>query len=378
MDLDPRSRALLLVALGATLAGCRRAAPPLFESLTPAATGVEFVNRLPEDSTFNILNYLYYYNGGGVAVGDVNNDGLPDLYFTSNLGANRLYLNRGNYRFEDVTARAGVADSVGWKTGVTMADVNGDGWLDIYVSRSADANPEDRSTMLLISNGDLTFTDRSRDYGLDDPGYSTQAAFFDYDNDGDLDMFLLNHSLIEVSNTIGIDPALREARHPYFSDKLFRNDHNKFTDVSQEAGIKGGKANYGLGVAVSDFNNDGWPDIYVTNDYAENDHLYINNQKGGFVDSVASYIDHMSNFSMGVDVADFNNDGLQDICTLDMLPEDNKRQKLLFGPNDYDKFNMFVKTGLQYQYMRNMLQLNDGDGRFSEIGQLAGVSNTDW
>jgi hypothetical protein len=259
-----------------------------------------------------------------------------------------------------------------------MVDINGDGFLDIYVCKSADGDPERRRNILLINNGDLTFTNRAKEYGLDDAGYSTQASFFDYDNDGDLDMFLLNHSLIEVSNTIGIDPVLRNKRDPYFSDKLFRNDNGKFTDVSEEAGITGGMANYGLGIAVSDFNQDGWQDVYVTNDYAENDHLYINKKDGTFRDSVFTYLDHMSNFSMGVDVGDINNDGLQDLCTLDMLPEDNKRQKLLFGPNEYDKFNMFVKSGLHYQYMRNMLQLNNGNGSYSEIGQLAGISNTDW
>ena len=288
------------------------------------STGIHFNNVSAENEQINILTYEYLYNGGGVAIGDINNDGLKDIYFTSNNLGNKLYLNKGNFKFEDITNKAGVACAKGWKTGVTMADVNGDGWLDIYVCRSADANPENRRNILLINNGNLTFTDRSKEYGLDDPGYSTQAAFFDYDNDGDLDMFLLNHSLIEVSNTIGIDSTKRMNRDPYFTDKLFRNDNGKFTDVSEQAGIMGGMANYGLGIAISDFNNDGWQDVYVTNDYAENDHLYINNQHGGFVDSVSEYIDHMSNFSMGVDVSDFNNDGLQDICTLDMLPEDNK------------------------------------------------------
>ncbi len=350
----------------------------LFTLLDNESTGIHFNNVSAENEQINILTYEYLYNGGGVAIGDINDDGLKDVYFTSNNQGDKLYLNKGNFKFEDITAKSGTACTKGWKTGVTMADVNGDGLLDIYVCKSADGNPENRRNILLINNGDLTFTDRAKEYGLDDPGYSTQAAFFDYDNDGDLDMFLLNHSLIEVSNTIGIDPVKRSKRDPNFSDKLFRNDNGKFTDVSEEAGITGGMANYGLGIAISDFNNDGWQDIYVTNDYAENDHLYINNQHGAFVDSVSEYIDHMSNFSMGVDVADFNNDGLQDICTLDMLPEDNKRQKLLFGPNEYDKFNLYVKTGLQYQYMRNMLQLNTGNRRFSEIGQLSGVSNTDW
>jgi len=350
----------------------------LFTLMDSKTTGIHFNNVSAENEQINILTYEYLYNGGGVAIGDINNDGLNDIYFTSNNLENKLYLNKGNFQFEDVTEKVGVACTQGWKTGVTMADVNGDGWLDIYVCKSADANPEHRRNVLLINNGNLTFTDRSKESGLDDNGYSTQAAFFDYDNDGDLDMFLLNHSLIEVSNTIGINPMVRDARYPFYSNKLFRNDGGKFTDVSEQAGIKGGMANYGLGIAVSDFNNDGWPDVYVTNDYAENDHLYINTGQGKFIDSVSSYIDHMSNFSMGIDVADFNNDGLQDICTLDMLPEDNKRQKLLFGPNEFDKFNMFVKSGLQYQYMRNMLQLNNGNGRFSEIGQLSGVATTDW
>jgi hypothetical protein len=350
----------------------------LFTLLDSKTTGIHFNNISVENEQINILTYEYMYNGGGVATGDINNDGLKDIYFTSNNQENKLYLNQGNMKFEDITTKAGAGCKGGWKTGVTMADVNGDGFLDIYVCKSADGEPERRRNILLINNGNLTFTDKAKQYGLDDAGYSTQSSFLDYDNDGDLDMFLLNHSLIEVSNTIGISPILRNARDPYFSDKLFRNDNGLFSDVSEGAGITGGVANYGLGIVVSDINNDGWQDIYVTNDYAENDHIYINNKKGAFIDSVHEMLDHMSNFSMGVDIADFNNDGLQDICTLDMLPEDNKRQKLLFGPNEYDKFNMFVKTGLHYQYMRNMLQLNNGNGRFSEIGQLAGVSNTDW
>lgn len=361
------------------LAGCRNETKnTVFTLLDNNKTGIHFKNISVENEQINILTYEYLYNGGGVAVGDVNNDGLKDIYFTSNNLENKLYLNKGNMQFEDITDKAGVGCKEGWKTGVTMADVNGDGFLDIYVCKSADGNPDRRRNILLINNGNLTFTDKAKEYGLDDLGYSTQATFFDYDNDGDLDMFLINHSLIEVSNTIGINPMLRNARDINYSDKLFRNDNGIFKDVSAEAGIIGGIANYGLGVVATDINNDGWQDIYVTNDYAENDHIYINNKKGGFADSVYEILDHMSNFSMGVDIADFNNDGLPDICTLDMLPEDNRRQKLLYGPNEYDKFNMFVKTGLHYQYMRNMLQLNNGNGTYSEIGQLAGVSNTDW
>ena len=358
--------------------GCNKKNKTVFTLLDSKTTGINFKNISVENEQINILTYEYLYNGGGVAVGDINNDGLKDIYFTSNNLENKLYLNKGNMHFEDITVKAGAGCKEGWKTGTTMVDINGDGFLDIYVCKSADGDPEHRRNILLINNGNLTFTDKAKEYGLDDFGYSTQATFFDYDNDGDLDMFLINHSLIEVSNTIGISPMLRNARDPNFSDKLFRNDNGVFKDVSEEAGITGGMANYGLGVVVTDINNDGWQDIYVTNDYAENDHIYINNKKGGFVDSVHEILDHMSNFSMGLDIADFNNDGLPDICTLDMLPEDNKRQKLLYGPNEYDKFNMFVKSGLQYQYMRNMLQLNNGNGTYSEIGQLANVSNTDW
>lgn len=360
------------------ITSCEKKKDTVFTLLSSEQTGINFNNISVENEQINILTYEYMYNGGGVAAGDINNDGLKDIYFTSNNLENKLYLNKGNFKFEDITDKAGAGCRAGWKTGVTMADVNGDGLLDIYICKSADGDPEHRRNILLINNGNLTFTDKAKEYGLDDPGYSTQASFFDYDNDGDLDMFLLNHSLVEVSNTIGITPVLRNARDPYYSDKLFKNDNGKFTDVSEAAGITGGIANYGLGIVVSDINNDGWQDVYVSNDYAENDHIYINNKNGTFTDSSHTSLDHLSNFSMGVDIADFNNDGLQDICTLDMLPEDNKRQKLLFGPNEYDKFNMFVKTGLHYQYMRNMLHLNNGDGSFSEIGQLAGVSNTDW
>src|ERR1051326_1291726 len=287
MDLDPRSRALLLVALGATLARGARAAPPLFELLSPRATGITFVNALPESADFNILNYLYYYNGGGVAVGDVNNDGLPDLYFTSNLGANRLYLNRGNYRFEDVTARAGVADSVGWKTGVTMADVNGDGWLDIYVSAVSYLAMHGHN-VLYINNRDGTFTDRTREYGLEFEGYSTQALFFDYDGDGALDMYLLNHST-HTEHAIG-SIADRRVRNPRAGDRLYRNDGGHFTDVSEQAGIYGGGEGFGLGVVASDLNLDGCPDLYVANDFQENDFLYFNNCDGTFTESIATAV----------------------------------------------------------------------------------------
>src|SRR3989475_1166424 len=245
-----RQRAALLLAAAVALAGCSRAKEPrLFELLSPESTGVTFVNRLPEDTAFNILNYLYYYNGGGVAVGDVNNDGLADLYFSSNLGPNRLYLNKGNYRFEDVTDRAGVAGPEGWKTGVTMADVNGDGYVDIYVS-AVDYLTMHGHNVLYINNGDGTFTDRTKEYGLDHVGYGTQALFFDYDGDGDLDMYMLNHS-VHAERARSMHPQ-RVPRHPRAGDRLYRNDGGHFVDVSEKAHIYGGVEGYGLGVVARD------------------------------------------------------------------------------------------------------------------------------
>ena len=281
------------------LSACQRSSEPpaLFEHLPPSVTGVTFENRLPEDSSFNILNYLYYYNGGGVAVGDFDGDGRPDLYFTSNLGKNRLYLNRGHYRFEDVTDRAGVAGPDGWKTGVTVADVNGDGRPDIYVSTVTYLSMHGRNA-LYINNGDGTFTDRAHEYGVDHVGYSTQAAFFDYDGDGDLDLFLLSHST-HTERAIG-SAMKRDVRSPLGGGRLFRNDGGHFTDVSAEAGIYGGFEGFGLGVVVSDLDMDGCPDVYVANDFQENDFLYHNNCNGTFSERIARATGHTSRFSMGL------------------------------------------------------------------------------
>ncbi|MBR9988817.1 MAG: VCBS repeat-containing protein, partial [Gemmatimonadetes bacterium] len=302
-----------------TLTSCARdsAPAPLFQLLTAEETGVDFVNELPEQADFNILNYLYYYNGAGVAAGDIDNDGLPDLYFTSNLGPNRLYRNLGGYEFEDVTERAGVAGAGGWTTGVTMADVNGDGRLDIYVSGVSYLTMEGHN-VLYINNGDGTFTDRTAEYGLDHVGYATQAAFFDYDNDGDLDVYLLNHS---VHTERGVSSRPQRQRHPRAGDRLLRNDGGRFVDVSDEAGIYGGVEGYGLGVVASDVNADGCIDLFVANDFQENDFLYINNCDGTFTESIAGALGHTSRFSMGADAADYNNDGRPDIVVVDMLPE---------------------------------------------------------
>ncbi len=369
-----RKASPLLVAVA--VAGCQRSdAPPLFELLDARRTGVSFENRLPEDTSFNILNYLYYYNGGGVAAGDVNGDGRPDLYFTSNLGSNRLYLNKGDYRFEDVTDRAGVAGPEGWKSGVTMADVNGDGHLDIYVSGVSYLTMRGRN-VLYLNDGDGTFTDRTRELGLEHVGYSTQAAFFDYDVDGDLDMYLLNNST-HTERGVSARPQ-REPRHPRAGDRLFRNDNGRFTDVSALAGIHGGVEGYGLGVVASDIDLDGCPDLYVANDFQENDFLYRNNCDGTFTESIATSMPHTSRFSMGVDAADVNNDGLPDIVALDMLPDREEILKTSANAESFNVFNLKLRAGYRPQYARNTLQLNRGQGRFSDIGYLAGVHATDW
>jgi hypothetical protein len=365
------------VVLIASLVACDRAesSTPLFELLSPKATGITFVNELPETPELNILNYLYYYNGGGVAAGDIDNDGLPELYFTSNLGSDRLYLNKGNYRFEDITDRAGVPGPPGWTSGVTMADVNGDGYLDIYVSAVNYLTMRGRN-VLYVNNGDRTFTDRTKEYGLEHTGYSTQAAFFDYDTDGDLDMYLLNHS-IHIERTISQKPQ-REPRHPRAGDKLFRNDGNRFVDVSEKAGIHGGVEGYGLGVVASDLNLDGCVDIFVANDFQENDFLYLNNCDGTFTESIGRAMGHTSRFSMGVDAADYNNDGRPDLIVLDMLPEREDILKTSANAESFNIYDLKVKAGYHPQFARNTLQLNRGGGRFSEIGYLAGVYATDW
>jgi enediyne biosynthesis protein E4 len=366
-----------IVAAVCGLTACSREShsPLLFELLKPEATGVTFANTLPEKADFNPLNYLYYYNGGGVAVGDIDGDGLPDLYFTSNLGPNKLYRNKGNYQFEDITDKAGVADPDGWKTGVTMADVNGDGKLDIYVSGVDYLGMHGRN-VLYINNGDGTFTDRTKEFGLEHVGYSTQALFFDYDGDGDLDMYLLDHSTHTERATDRQSQG--GPTNPRTGDRLFRNDGGHFTDVTAQAGLHDGIDGYGLGVVVSDFTNDGCPDIYVTNDFQGNDFLYINNCNGTFTESITKAMGHTSRFSMGVDAADFNNDGRTDIISLDMLPEREDILKTSASTESFDLYNLRLQAGYMPQYERNALQLNRGSGKFSEIGNLAGVSATDW
>jgi len=349
----------------------------LLVELPSSQTSIEFENKVVQQGENNILNYSYYFNGGGVAVFDIDQDGLQDIYFTGNAVQNKLYLNKGNMQFEDITASAGVSCPEGWKTGVTIGDVNQDGWLDFYVCRSAMGDSTLRRNLLYINNKDRTFSERGAEYGLDDPGYSTQAAFFDYDQDGDLDMFLLNHSLPAYTRFNNLKAYL-ETKGKDYASKLYRNDHGKYKEVSEQAGIANNVLSFGLGLAVSDFNQDGWLDLYVSNDFNEQDYLYLNNKNGTFRNAVKEATNHTSLFSMGSDVADINNDQLVDFITLDMMPASNERIKLSSGDDNYDKNEVLDRVGLHHQTMRNMLQLNNGDGTFSEIGQLAGVSNTDW
>ncbi|WP_445438766.1 VCBS repeat-containing protein [Dyadobacter pollutisoli] len=370
--------------------------PPLFTLLAPEKTKIDFANALTEGLNTNVLMYEYFYNGGGVAVGDVNGDGLDDIYFTGNMVSNKLYLNKGEMIFEDITVAAAVGGHERpWKTGVTMADVNGDGKLDIYVCYSGNVSLKSLKNQLFINKGNNgqgipQFEEVAEKYGLGNPSNSTQAAFFDFDKDGDLDMFLLNHNpkalpILDESSTAD----LLSKDDPVIGVRLFRNDMRGsgdpiFIDVTRKAGLRSSPLTYGLGIGIADVNQDGWQDMYISNDYSIPDFLYINNQNGTFTDAIDPEMGHTSHFSMGNDIADFNNDGLPDIFTLDMLPEDNRRQKLLAGLDNYELFEFNIKVGFHHQYTRNMLQLNEGMRKgskkpfFSEIGQLAGVSNTDW
>jgi hypothetical protein len=351
--------------------------PTLFQELDPAVSGVNFSNDLSFDEDFNIFTYRNYYNGGGVALGDVNQDGLLDIYLTANLGPNRLYLNRGNLKFEDVTEQAGVAGTRAWSTGVAMADVNGDGLLDIYVCNSGDISGDNKQNELFINQGNGNFSEEAEKYGLADEGFSTHAVFFDYDKDGDLDVYLLNNSYQAIGSFNKMQNE-RPKRDPVGGDKLFRNDGDTFTDVSEDAGIYGSIIGFGLGITIGDVNQDTWPDIFISNDFFEKDYLYINNQDGTFTESLESSMRSISAASMGADIADINGDGLLDIFVTDMLPEPLERLKQVTTFENWDKFQFNKIHGYHYQFSRNMLHLNNGDGSFSEVGRLANVEATDW
>lgn len=347
-----------------------------FTRLDSSTTGITFQNTIQENEGFNVLEYEYFFNGGGVAAGDINNDGLPDLYFTSNMGQDQLYLNKGNLTFEPITQSAGLIHDPAWHTGVTMADVNGDGWLDIYVARSGQVSTARRRNLLYINNGDLTFTEQAMEYGLNDPSYSNHASFFDYDRDGDLDMFLLNHPIKRYAFFV-VD-FMKSQRDSLAGDKLYRNDNGRFVDVSEAAGIIGNPLGFGLSATVSDINQDGWPDLYVANDYIEEDYLYINQQNGSFKESSKEWITAASYSSMGADIADINNDGRVDLITLDMLADNHERQKILKGPENFAYYEQMRNQGYHDQAMRNMLHLRTTSNSFTEIGRMAGVAYTDW
>jgi hypothetical protein len=362
---------------------CQEKPQTLFEPVSSDQTGITFSNEIQENDTFNILTYEYIYNGGGVAVADFNNDDRQDVFFTGNLVPNKLYLNKGDLRFEDITEVAAVNVAGRWNSGVSVVDINNDGWNDLYVCATMHADSANRRNMLFINNGlnkdgIPTFTNRAAEYGLEDGGYSVASAFFDYDRDGDLDVYVLINERLKNLPT-NYRPKIVDGSSPN-NDELYRNNGNgTFTKVTKEAGIT--IEGFGLGLAVADVNVDGWPDIYVSNDYLSNDVLYINNKNGTFTNRIADFVGHQSQFSMGNDVADVNNDALPDIITLDMLPETNDRKKTTISNKSYQTYINNETFKYEYQYVRNMLHLNNGldhDIKFSEIGQLSGIHQTEW
>ena len=357
----------------------------LFTKLEASKTGINFVNEIKNGKNMNIFKYRNFYNGGGVSIGDINNDGLSDVFFTSNLGENKLYLNKGNFKFQDISKSSGIVITKSWSTGVAMIDINGDGLLDIFVCNAGNGIDAARKSELFINNGNLTFTEKAAEYNLADIGITTHAAFFDYDKDGDLDVYILNNSFIPVSSLNYSNK--RELRDKDWKvndilkgggDKLMRNDNGKFVDVSESAGIYGSLIGFGLGVTVGDVNGDSYEDIYISNDFYEKDYLYINNKNGTFSEQIQIWASHTSQSSMGADMADINNDGKADIFVTDMLPEGDERLKTTTSFDNFDLFTRKLKLDFFNQYMQNTLQLNSDNNQFLEIANYAGISKTDW
>ena len=358
----------------------------LFSLLASEKTGIDFVNKVVNQKNFNIFKYRNFYNGGGVAIGDINNDGLPDIYLTGNMVPNKLYLNKGDLKFEDISEAAGVEGNKPWSTGVTMVDINSDGFLDLYVSNAGNMEGNNHDNDLYINNGDLTFSEKAADYNLAKTGFSTHAAFFDYDKDGDLDAYILNNSNVPVSS-LGYAEQ-REVRAQDWAgvpdifkgvgDMLLRNDNGKFVDVSEKAGIYGSLIGFGLGVMVSDINGDLYPDIYVSNDFYERDYLYINQKDGTFKEEIEQWTSHLSLSAMGIDMADINNDGFADIFITDMLPEGDQRVKSVMEFEGFNVFKLKQSKDFYQQYIQNTLQLNNGNNSFSEVAYYSGVAKTDW
>jgi len=369
---------LVFILMGACTKGSSDAVkPPRFSLLSEKRTHITFLNRLEYTEEYNTYTYRNFYNGAGVGLGDFNNDGLPDIYFCGNLVDNKLFINHGNFVFEDITEQAGVACHDVWSTGVSIADVNGDGWQDIYICKSGNPGGANRHNELFINNGDLTFSEKAAEYGIDDLGLSSHASFFDYDRDGDLDCYLLNNSFQSVTE-FDIKPGQRQIRDTLGANKLYRNDGGHFIDVSEEAGIYGSKIGFGLGVSVGDVNRDGWLDIYVSNDFFERDYLYINNHDGTFTESLESQLSEISLGAMGADMADINNDAYPEIFVTEMTPAGNSRLKTKALFESWERYQKKLNNDYYYQFARNVLQLNNRNNSFSEIGRFSGVSGTDW
>ena len=368
---------VLLIILNVSCKPEKKESKKIFELLDGIQTGIDFSNNLTYSDDFNVYKYRNFYNGGGVAIGDINNDSLPDVYFTSNQEQNKLYLNLGNFQFEDITEKAEVGGTKPWSTGVSMVDINADGHLDIYVCNSGDIKGENKQNELFINNGDQTFTERAVEYNLADKGFSTHASFFDFDKDGDLDVYILNNSY-QAIGSFDLRRNERPKRDLLGGDKLMENVDGKFVDVSEKAGIYGSVVGFGLGVTVGDVNNDGWEDIYVSNDFFERDYLYINNKNGTFSESLENQMTAISGASMGSDMADINNDGYNDIFVTDMLPSEYERLKTVTTFEDWNKYQLKVTSGYHHQFTRNTFQLNNKNNSFSEIGRLSGVEASDW